>query len=142
MDYLQQLAVSIGNMMSRDPHSKVGCLLVDGETSDLLSAGWNSFPAGVDDSLPERWGRPSKYRFVVHAEVNAIAKAARNGIRLQGSTCIVQIHPCTNCAKALTQAGVKKVLTPRPDFDHPTWGADWQFAVDLLKEAGVTVSYT
>lgn len=142
MERLQQLALSIGNTMSKDPNTKVACLLLDGETSNPLSIGWNSFPDGVDDSKPERWHRPSKYRFVCHAETNAIAKAARNGIRLQGASCIIPIHPCTDCAKALIQAGIKKVMTQRPDFDHVNWGDDWRFAVTLLREAGVAVTYT
>lgn len=141
MESMQKLALSIGHTMSKDPDSRVGCLLVDGTTSDLLSVGWNAFPDGVDDSLPKRWERPLKYRYVCHSEIYAIAKAAQNGVRIQGATCIVPLHPCTDCSKALIQAGVKKILTLRPDIEHPRWGSDWQFAVDLLREAGVIVEY-
>lgn len=129
----------IGQLLSKDPNTRVGCIIIDAVTSDVLSVGWNSFPDGVDDSLAARWERPLKYRFVTHAEVNCIAKAARNGVRLLGSSCYVTSHPCTDCSRALIQAGVRRVVTAMPDFDHPQWGADWKFAEKLLQESGITV---
>lgn len=141
MTTFQELAQTIGRVMSRDPSTRVGCVLIDGATSDILSIGWNCFPDRVDESIRARWERPSKYRYVAHAELNAICRAARNGVRLQGATCVLNIHPCTDCSRALIQAGVKKIITPQPDLNHPRWGPDWMFAVDLLQEAGVSIAY-
>ena len=48
----------------------------------------------------------------MHAEQNAVAAAARNGIALKDATCYVTLFPCINCAKALIMAGIKRVVVP------------------------------
>jgi dCMP deaminase len=45
-----------------------------------------------------------------HAEMNAIAQAARHGVGLEGSTAYVTNMPCTTCAKALLAAGIVRVV--------------------------------
>lgn len=45
-----------------------------------------------------------------HAEVNAIALAARNGISIDGSTLYCKLEPCYTCGKMLINAGIKKVV--------------------------------
>jgi dCMP deaminase len=137
----QELARTVGQKMSTDPNTRVGCDLLDGATLDILSIGWNSFPNRVDKLVQARWDRPTKYFFVCHAELNAICRAACNGVRLEGATFVLNIHPCSDCSRALIQAGVKKIITSQPDLDHPRWGPDWRFAVDLFQEAGVAISY-
>jgi deoxycytidylate deaminase len=105
------LAQTIGHTLSHDPHTKVGCLLIDGSTHDILSIGWNSFPDGVDDSDAVRWERPLKYQFVCHAEINAICRAARSGARIHGATCVITSFPCADCSRALIQAGMARLIT-------------------------------
>jgi dCMP deaminase len=64
-----------------------------------------------------------------HAEINAICQASRHGISLEGATAYVTNMPCTNCAKALVGAGIKKVVV-FTDY-HDT------LAEMFFKEAGV-----
>lgn len=45
----------------------------------------------------------------VHAEMNAIAFAAREGVSLKGSTLYVTLSPCINCAKIIVNSGIKEV---------------------------------
>jgi dCMP deaminase len=45
-----------------------------------------------------------------HAEVNAIALAARNGIAIDGSTLYCKLEPCYTCAKMLVNAGIVRVV--------------------------------
>ena len=45
---------------SKDESTKVGCVIV-GPNHEIRSTGYNSFPRGVIDSLPERQERPLKY---------------------------------------------------------------------------------
>lgn len=47
---------------------------------------------------------------VIHAEINAIAKAARQGISVKGATMYVSISPCIECAKLIIQSGISKVI--------------------------------
>ena len=44
-----------------------------------------------------------------HAEATAIAKAARSGNVLDGSSCLVSTFPCPVCAKMLVDSGIKEV---------------------------------
>ena len=50
----------------------------------------------------------TKYLYVCHAELNAILNYA--GSNLQGATIYTTLFPCNECAKALIQAGIKKVI--------------------------------
>jgi dCMP deaminase len=45
----------------------------------------------------------------IHGEANLIARAARKGISLEGTSFYVTTFPCPNCAKLIAEAGVKKV---------------------------------
>ncbi|MBU1349125.1 cytidine/deoxycytidylate deaminase family protein [Patescibacteria group bacterium] len=45
-----------------------------------------------------------------HAELNAICNAARYGIAIDGATFYGKFEPCHTCAKALINAGVKRVV--------------------------------
>lgn len=69
-------------------------------------------PAGCsDDVMPwEREGEPlkTKYLFVCHAELNAILNHA--GPTLRGATLYSTLFPCNECAKAIIQAGIRKVV--------------------------------
>lgn len=96
---------------SKDPSTQVGACIVDNQKR-ILSTGYNGFPQGCsDDDFP--WGREgkteeTKYPFVVHAELNAILN--NRGKNLQGSRLYVALFPCNECAKAIIQSGIKKVL--------------------------------
>lgn len=48
-----------------------------------------------------------------HAEINAIALAAKKGIAIEGATLYTLLEPCVNCAKALVTAGIKKIVCQR-----------------------------
>lgn len=99
-------------MRSKDPRTQVGACIVDGDDR-ILSMGYNGMPRGCDDKdFP--WDREAedildtKYPYVVHAELNAILNYRRG--TLQGSTLYVTLFPCNECAKAIIQAGIKKVV--------------------------------
>lgn len=126
--------------LSKDPSTKVGCVVVDDDGS-VLSLGYNGFPRGVDD-LPQRYAdRDTKLIFVAHAESNAIAQAARHGVRLLGSTMVLTaLYPCTDCAKQIIQAGIKRVYAPRMSKDvNEQWKLERDRSVVMFIEAGVTV---
>lgn len=56
---------------------------------------------GKGSDLPSR---------AIHAEVNAIAQAAKHGISTNGATVYVTHEPCLNCLKLLIAAGIKEVV--------------------------------
>ena len=54
----------------------------------------------------------------VHAEMNAIAQAAKNGITIRNANLYVTARPCWNCFKVITNAGIERIYYEeeyRPD---------------------------
>ena len=93
---------------SKDPNTQIGCVIV-GPAHEIRSTGYNSFPRGIRDDVPERLERPAKYLWIEHAERNAICNAARAGTATEGCTLYVEIMPCMDCARAIVQAGIVQV---------------------------------
>jgi dCMP deaminase len=46
----------------------------------------------------------------VHAEANAIVQAARNGVRIDGSSIYVTASPCWGCFRLIANGGVARVV--------------------------------
>jgi dCMP deaminase len=90
---------------SHDAQTQVGCVIVDVDHR-VLASGFNGFPPGFPDNrLPNT--RPEKYKYVVHAELNAIASSRQD---LRGSSLYSTHTPCPDCAKAIITAGIKRVV--------------------------------
>ncbi len=128
---------------SKDPSSKIGAVIV-GPEKQIISTGFNGFPRGIDETDLTRWERPIKYQFVEHAERNAIYNAARHGIAVRGCAMYIvgfgpPTVPCVECAKAVIQSGITRVVGYAMKGVPKSWIADLAFANDLLIEAGVTV---
>lgn len=51
----------------------------------------------------------------LHSEVDAISKAAKVGIKLDGATIYVTRYPCEACARAIVASGIKKVVYGRKE---------------------------
>lgn len=97
---------------SKDNNTQVGACIVNNEHK-IVSVGYNGMPTGcIDDEMPwEREGDSSldtKYPFVCHAELNAILNS--NIGNLKNCTLYVTLFPCNECAKAIIQSGIKKVV--------------------------------
>ena len=126
--------------LSKDPRTKVGAVIVD-DDGNILSTGWNSFPRGVDDDPARYADRTVKNQLVSHSEANCIAQAARNGVRLKGANMLLtELFPCSNCAKLIIQAGIRRVYAPVMRGDHsPEWFHEKEISDLLFSEAGVEV---
>ena len=132
-EYFMGLA-HLSALRSKDPNTQVGAAIVD-ENHRVVSVGYNGFPTGVsDDEFP--WSREgdvltSKYAFVVHAELNAILNSQRS---VRGCTIYVSLFPCNECAKAIIQSGIKKIVYESDKYN----GVDTNTASKrMLKAAGV-----
>jgi dCMP deaminase len=132
-----QLAQVVGSW-SKDRSRKVGCVIVDDERG-IKALGYNGFPRGIEDTFEARHSRPAKYLWTEHAERNAIYHAARMGIRLEGCTMYLPWFPCMDCARAIVQAGIKRLVAFRPDTSDPQWGEQFVAALELIREVGVTL---
>ncbi len=56
----------------------------------------------------------------IHAEQNAIAWAAREGIALKGGTMYSTLFPCHSCAKLIMQTGIVHVVA---EYDYHSSGS-------------------
>ncbi len=115
---------------------KVGAILV--KEKQIISTGYNGTPAGTKNcdeggcnrcSSNVASGKDLDKCSCCHAEENAIVQAARHGMNTQGATMYTTFMACTQCAKMIINAGIKKVVSQE---DYPD-----ELGTKLLKEAKV-----
>ena len=121
---------------SKDPSTQVGAVTV-GSKKEVLSQGFNGFPRGIEDSDDRYNHRQTKYKFVVHAEMNAIYNATYSGVSLDGATLYVYGLPiCSECAKGIIQVGIKKVVVKKAkELDN--WNESVELSKQMFDEADV-----
>ena len=105
----------LASKRSKDPSTQVGAVVVTPDNR-IIGVGWNGMPkvkTGWDNDWCYPWGKDSqdplenKYMYVVHAEPNAIFHASEN---VKGCTMYLTWFPCSDCAKSIAQAGIKKLV--------------------------------
>jgi dCMP deaminase len=121
--------------LSKARRAQVGAILVTRQGVTLT--GFNGTAVGrpnacevfqtVDDSGPVYVTKPE----VIHAELNCIMKAAREGVSCVDATVYVTLSPCVQCAAMMLQAGVKRVVYLQQYRDDS--------GVKLLQESNVMV---
>ena len=133
-EYFLNLAKST-SQRSTCPSRKVGSVIVNPETNQVISMGYNGSPRGTSHCGEECLTRESgggwrKCRAIL-AELNAVISAAMNGVSTNGATMYLTTTPCVFCSRTLINAGIKKVvaLTFYPQKE----------AIELLQEGGVDV---
>ncbi len=111
-EYFMGVAMLTG-FRSKDPNTPVGACIVSADHK-ILSMGYNGFPVGCsDDEFPwEREGEfgDTKYAYVTHSELNAILNYRGDNRDLEGATLYVSLFPCNECAKAIIQSGIRRVV--------------------------------
>ena len=83
--------------------------------------------------------RDTRLSMTVHAEMNCVAFAARNGVCLAGATMYVwPLMTCSQCASVLIQADIASIVVP--DFVEPfRWQESFDKAREMCVEAGIAV---
>jgi dCMP deaminase len=98
--------------------AKVGAVIA--RDRSILATGYNGAPAGLPHCLdvgclvyesknPDGEIEQNCYR-TIHAEINAIAQAARNGVAIRDADIYVTHTPCIHCMKVLINTGIKTVF--------------------------------
>lgn len=122
---------------SKDPSRKIGAVAV-GSKGQILSQGYNGFPRGINDATERLEDRPTKYKYVVHAEMNVIYNATFSGVSLDGASLYVYGLPvCSECAKGIIQVGIKEVHIFIDQHVDLRWLKSWEDTRDMFDEAGV-----
>ncbi len=131
-EYFMGVAM-LSAMRSKDPHTQVGACIVSAENK-ILSMGYNGFPLGCsDDEFSwEREGEDNKYLYTTHSELNAILNY--RGGSLEGASIYVTLFPCNECAKAIIQSGIRRVIY---DDDKYADTAGVMASKRMLRTAGV-----
>jgi len=128
-------AAKLISTWSSDPSTQVGALIVGGK-GQIVSQGYNGFPRNIDDSEERYANREVKYKYICHAEMNAIYNAVHNNTPTKDCDIYVYGLPiCHECAKAIIQVGIKTVYMA--DVGDARWNESCDLAKDMLKEAGV-----
>lgn len=122
---------------SKDPSTKVGAVIV-GDKDQIISQGYNGFPRGFNDSDDIYNNKPLKYKYVIHAEANAIYNALYNGAFVEDACIYVHGLPvCCECAKAIVQSGITRVVYDSEPKEK--WVQSCSDAMDIFEQAGVEV---
>ena len=96
---------------------QVGCILV--KEGRILSIGYNGTPPNYincDEMFPEydqQRDRELHHQWSLihelHAEMNAILWAAKNGISIEGATLYCTHQPCDQCTKNILALGITNI---------------------------------
>ena len=98
--------------------AKVGAVIV--RDRNILATGYNGSPAGLphcteagcliyESRTPDGEVEQNCYR-TIHAEMNAITQAAKNGAAIAGADIYVTHTPCIHCMKVLINTGISTVF--------------------------------
>jgi dCMP deaminase len=121
----QEYFMSVAHLISRRStceRAHIGAVIV--RDNNILATGYNGSPSGLphcegpncliyksthpDGTIEENCMR------TIHAEINAIAQAAKNGTAIQGADIYITASPCINCLKVLINVGIKTIYYDKP----------------------------
>src|SRR3989449_10481800 len=98
--------------------SKVGAVIV--RDKSILATGYNGAPAGMphctdvgcliyQSKTPNGDIEENCFR-TIHAEINAIAQAAKNGASIRDADIYITHTPCIHCLKVLINTGIRRIF--------------------------------
>jgi len=99
----------------------------------ILSTGYNGSIIGLPhcDDVGHMMENGHCVR-TVHAEMNAVAQAAKNGVNINGSTIYITASPCWICFKLLVNAGIKRICYGEFYRDERIFDAARDAGVELV----------
>ena len=111
---------------SHHPTFKVGALIVTSDNTQVLSLGYNGNAAGMSN-LPQS-DKPG-CSGLLHAEINALLKLDYNNPK--DKVMYLTLSPCQNCAIAVINSGIKKVVYKEKYRDET--------GINMLKDSNIKV---
>lgn len=107
-EYFMKLAVTVASRATCD-RKHVGAVLA--RDNVILSTGYNGSIRGMPHCDDVGHVVENDHCIAtVHAEANAIAQAAMNGVRIAGATIYVTASPCWSCFKLIVNAGCTRII--------------------------------
>ena len=131
MDKYFMGVAKLTSQLSHARRTKVGAVMT--KDNRIISIGINGTPQGFDnnceDVMPD--GSLVTKNIVVHAEMNSLCFCAKTEIETEGATIYLTLSPCSNCALAMIQSGIKRVVYLEKYRDLS--------GIKILEQAGVEV---
>ncbi len=139
-DYYFMSLAKLSADMSKDPSTKVGAAIRAADKS-VLSTSYNGFPPDIPDDPELLNNRELKYKYVVHAERNAINYALRHGIS-DNCTIYTTLMPCKECYNLISKNNIKKIITLYPNEDLLNrYSQQWNEVIELAKLDHCSIYY-
>lgn len=121
-EYFLNIAIAVAGR-STCKRKSVGCVLVRDKM--IISTGYVGSIKGQPHCLDVGClidEKTSGCIRTVHAEMNALAQAAANGVSTKGATAYSTLSPCLWCFKTLANAGIVRIVYEeeyriQPDFE-------------------------
>jgi len=124
--------------------AKIGAVIV--KDRSIVATGYNGSPAGHPHCTevgcliyvsrnPDGEEEENCFR-TIHAEINAIAQAAKHGVVIDGADIYVSASPCYHCLKTIINTGIKRVLYHQPYKIHRIAGLIEHSSVELIQIPG------
>ena len=136
-EYFLEMVDFVGRRGTCD-RGQAGAIIV--RDKRILATGYVGSPIGLPHcdeaghemhTVVQEDGSQSRHCIrTAHAELNAVANAARFGVAIDGSVLYCKMFPCYVCAKTIINSGVKKVVSLK-DY-HAS-----RRSKEIFKEAGV-----
>lgn len=109
IDKIHLLGAHHYSRLSKARRNKVGAFIVT--KHGVIVPGYNGTPSGWDNNCEDEVDsllvtRPE----VIHAELNAILKCAKEGISCLDARLYVTLSPCVPCSAMIANSGVKEVF--------------------------------
>ncbi|MBZ4219544.1 MAG: dCMP deaminase family protein [Chlorobium sp.] len=117
--------MSVADLISRRAtctRGHIGAVIV--RENSILSTGYNGAPSGLPHCNDSNC---RIYRSIhpdgtveencvnaIHAEINAIAQAAKHGVSIKDSDIYITASPCIHCLKVLINVGIKTIYYAKP----------------------------
>ena len=130
-EYFMAIAEQVASRSTCD-RKHIGAVIVRDKT--ILSTGYNGSLRGSPhcDEAGHDMENGHCVR-TVHAEANAVAQAAKNGVAIDGSEIYVTASPCLTCFKLIANCGIKTVY-------YKEFYRDARIT-DYAREAGIRLEY-
>jgi len=120
-EYFMRIATMVAERATCT-RAKIGAVIV--KDKNIIATGYNGSPAGHPHCTdvgclvyvsrnPDGEEEENCFR-TIHAEINAIAQAAKHGVEIDGADIYVTASPCYHCLKTLMNTGIKRICYLKP----------------------------
>lgn len=127
--------------MSPDPSTQIGSFIINSGQQEWLTRAFNRPTNGFEMTDADWETKARKYLVVEHSERNTIYFASLYGICTAGATMVATWAACADCARAIVQSGIKKLVRHKRPDDGATarWMESISIGDKIMRAGGVEI---